>query len=101
MGARAGFRWGRQHQRIAQRDDLPVVVGINDFQTRQVAHGEIDVQLPWPVHHVIDASQGDFDDIVLVIVNDPKQRQPLRLDLLAKSEGCDLNLGVFANEAFR
>jgi hypothetical protein len=50
---------------------------------------------------VVDPIERHFDKIILWIVDETQQGQPLRLHLIAQSERDDLDLELFALEQFR
>jgi hypothetical protein len=66
---------------VAQSDNLPGTLAIDDFERRQSAGTGIDVQLLRLVDDVVMTLERDLDDVVLGIVDDARERQPLRFDL--------------------
>src|SRR5215467_9497637 len=95
------LRWGRQHQRIAKLDDLPDVVRIDDFERHQSTRCVLDIDVARFGDQMVQAFERDLDDVIVGIVGNAEQRQPLRFDLIAKAQRGDLDFGLFAFERGR
>jgi len=91
----------RQHQRIAKLDDLPDVVAVHDFERRQAAGPLFDIKLAWLGDQMIQVFERDLDDVVIGIVGDTEQRQPVRFNLIAQLQRDDLDFRLFAFERSR
>jgi len=87
-----------QHQRVAQLYDLTNAVGIDNLDAGQVKAIGFDPHLARVADHVIDPFERDFDQVILRIVGDAEQRQPLNLDLVAEIERGDLDFGLLPGE---
>src|SRR5690348_12098156 len=85
---RLSLRWLRrwQHEGLAQLDDLPDALRIDHLQAHQLLGGGIEIDVDWVRDHVIVALERDLEEVVLVIVGDADQRQPIRLDLIAERQ---------------
>src|SRR6516162_10887129 len=95
------LRWGRQHQRIAKLDDLPDVVRIDDFERHQSTGRILDIDVTRFGDQMIQSFERNLDDVIVGIVGNAKQRQPLRFDLIAKAQRGNLDFGLFAFERGR
>ncbi len=74
------LRWGRQHQRITKLDDLPDVVAVDDFERHQPAGRILDVDVARLLDQMIQSLERHLDDVIVGIVGNADQRQPLRFD---------------------
>src|SRR6516165_5709904 len=92
------LRWGWEHQWIAKLDDLLDVVGVDDFERHQSAGRILDVDVARLGNQMIQSFERDLDDVVVGIISNAEQRQPLRFDLIAKPERGDLDFGFLAFE---
>ena len=63
----------RKHQRLQQLDDLVPLIGIDDLHADETFWTLIDKDVSWPANEMVEAFQRDLDEIVLLIVCDPKQ----------------------------
>jgi len=95
------LRWGRQHQRIAKLDDLPDFVRVDDFERHQSAGRILDVDVARLGDQMIQSLERHLDDVIVGIVGNAEQRQPLRFDLIAKAQRSDFDFGLFAFERAR
>jgi hypothetical protein len=59
-------------------------VSINNFNGRQSYSPVLEINLARLTNHVIKPLERDFDKVVIRIVSNAVQGQPLRLDLIAK-----------------
>src|SRR6266446_10669426 len=92
------LRWGRQHQRIAKLDDLLDVVRIDDFERYQSAGCILDIDIARLGNQMIQSLERHLDDVIVGIVGNSEQRQPLRFDLIAKAQRSDFDFGLLAFE---
>src|SRR5262245_44312491 len=92
------LRWGRQHQRIAKLDDLLDLVGVDDFERHQSAGRILDIDVARLGDQMIQSLERHLDDVIVAIIGNAEQRQPLRLELIAKAERGDPELCLLAFE---
>src|SRR5215469_7386171 len=95
------LRWGRQHQGIAKLDDLLDVIRIDDFERHQSTGRILDIDVTRLGDQMIQALERDLDDVIVGIVGNAEQRQPLGFDLIAKAQRGNLDFGLFAFERGR
>src|SRR5258706_13768091 len=78
---------------------LPAVF-VDDFQRRQFREFPIGGEFARPIDDVVEdavaALKGDVEEVVLGIISDPDHGQPIRLNLVAKVEGRDLDFHASA-----
>src|SRR5215469_1780355 len=95
------LRWGRQHQGIAKLDDLLDVIRIDDFERHQSTGRILDIDVTRLGDQMIQALERDLDNVIVGIVGNAEQRQPLGFDLIAKAQRGNLDFGLFAFERGR
>src|SRR5262249_26335792 len=98
--------FGWEHQRVFQLNDVMGARSVDNIQTYELATLLREIDLVGTPDHVVDnnvvgALKSDLGDVVFGIINNPNQRQPLCLDLVADSKGSHLDLGAHALELFR
>ena len=87
-----------QHQGIAEHENLPHTIHIDDLDTGQIQPVGLDPDLLWLGNQVIDPFQRDFDEVILRVVSDAEEGQPLRLDLIAEIESGDFDFGALSRK---
>src|SRR5258708_22600852 len=92
-------RW--QRHRIAELHDLPRSVGIGNSEARKTNATVFDVDFPRLWNQVVQSFQFNVENVVLGIVSQTQQRQPLRLDLIAEIERKNLDLGLLGSKHLR
>ena len=94
-----GRRW--KHQRIAELDEFPHIIRCDDFDGHQASDILIDIDFLWIMDQMVHAFEGQLDHIILGILGNAEQREPLRLDLIAQRQRGNLDLGPLAFEQLR
>jgi hypothetical protein len=79
--------WRRQHQGISQFYDLFGAFRVDNFDAHQSPEPLIDIDLARLGDHVVDPIERHFDKIILWIVDETQQGQPLRLHLIEAPRG--------------
>src|SRR5262245_66429066 len=79
------LRWGRQHQWITKLDDLLDVVRVDDFERHQSTGRILDIDVARLGDQMIQSLERHLDDVIVGIVGNAEQREPLRLDLTAEA----------------
>jgi hypothetical protein len=87
----------RQHDRIAQSDNLPHIVGVDHLHTRQSGRPLVDIDLTRVSDKVVEPLHQHLHQIVFWIVGNAQQRHPLGFDLVADFQRCDLDLGLLSH----
>ena len=90
-----------QHQRVTELYDLLDTLGIDDFNARQPRSSNIYVYLAGVTNEVVKTIKRDLDYIILRVIGDSKQRQPLGLDLAAQRQRINLYFRPFSYQRFR
>jgi hypothetical protein len=70
--------------RLSELDNLFGPVSINNLNGRQSSGAVLEINLARLTNHVIKPLERDLDKVVIRIVSNAVQGQPLRLDLIAK-----------------
>src|SRR5262249_6766334 len=92
------LRWGRQNQRIAKLNDLFAFVGSDDFKRTQSSGRILDIDVARLGDQMVQSLERHLDEVVIGIIGNAEQRQPLRFDLSAKAQRGDLDFGLLAFE---
>jgi hypothetical protein len=95
----SGGLW--QHQRLAELNDVLPAVAVGSFQAGEAQLALVDEYFAWFSNHVIEVLERDFDDVILGIVDDAEQRQPLGFDLRPEIERRDLDFRTLPDAAPR
>jgi hypothetical protein len=70
-------RWRRQHQRLAEFDDLGDAPIVDHLETHHFSDVEVGPHLPWAMDQMVDPFEGDLEEIVFVIIgNTPVNDEP-------------------------
>ena len=64
----------REHQRLQQLDDLAPLIEIDDLHADETFWTLIDKDVLRLANEIVEAFQRDFDEVILRIVSDAKQR---------------------------
>src|SRR5262249_11112420 len=76
--------WSGQQDGIAQLDDLAYVVSVDDFERGDSFRTVLDRDRTRLVDQVIEALERHLDEVILGVVGNADERQPLGLDLVAE-----------------
>src|SRR4029077_16784119 len=79
-------------------EDLPDIVSVDDFKRLYRFRPFLDINLARIWDEMIQSLERDLDDVVVRVVGDAEQGQPLCLYLVAEAKRNDLDLGSFAFE---
>lgn len=95
------MRWRWQHQGIPQLDEMSDVISCDNFDGQQASDVVIDMDLPRMMDEVVQAFERYFHQIVLGIVRNPKQREPISFHLIPERQRGNLNLCALAHDHLR
>src|SRR5215471_14827392 len=85
----------------AKTMDARDMLGLRALERSQSAVCIFHIDVAWLGNQMIQCLERHLDDVVVGIVGNAEQRQPLRFDLIAKAQRGDLDFGLFAFERGR
>ena len=91
----------RQHQRLAELDNLRDAAIVDHLETHHFSDARVGPYFARAVDQMVNPLESNLENIVFLVIGDTQKRQPFRLDLIAEVEGRDFYLGPRAKEALR
>lgn len=88
----------RKQERLAKPHNVFRPGGIDYFNAANLAGCRLDMNCGWMLNDVLDLSEIDIEQIILVIVGDASKRYPLHGDLVADRQRADLDECLFSFE---
>ena len=75
--------WGREHERLGELDDMLLSVAVNDLEAPKSGRPFVDRHASRLIYEVVQAFDGDFENVVSRVIGNAENGYPFRGDLVA------------------